>query len=545
MEDRSSNAAVIGDKACPQLLEAMVDTMKGAVGMSISLPTRKSGCTGGISCKVSLYNPCNRSNMAARKERLRLSAIALSSEESRTKAIGDSIFEQYDALFEHEGKTVFEFFIRELLTSAPESSTSTLMSDLGQSISQNANLVRHLMVQVGHQDQIDVNQFLRDLFSVDGAFPSLHGAYLHLDYSFSKGADMADLPPHIMRHVRTLAIYGFISATGDFGDLAETPPYLKQLGSMIRNKDYGIEEVIFDNGMLKYGCAEVLDDTLRNVRSFDVIYVFQDAEALLLAASFERTKAEGDQLVRVRFVAGPRSRSMAPTLIVTIVRSRPNLQVLELGTVSHSTFNVLCNVVTTSILTKLKVGVVLRADTEYSMLAEGIGKLLQHPTIRDLELTIEISKDSHVEDTAVPDLMQSVAGGLRATRLRRFHCIIPSCKAISSTTTTKLYEGVRENRNLMDIQLNSSEDLSPSPFTFLDFVSSRNQYLCGVLMRDENTLPPGLWPLILESASDEASVLQYLLNHLVNYQGNVRRTPDADILEKSVDGPSRKRPRRN
>ena len=91
---------------------------------------------------------------------------------------------------------------------------------------------------------------------------------------------------------------------------------------------------------------------------------------------------------------------------------------------------------------------------------------------------------------------------------------MPERRGASSATMTKLLEGVRENRNLMDIRLeeggywvSSSKDPYPCPFTFLDFISLRNQYLSQVLMRDENTVPSGLWPLILESASCDASVL--------------------------------------
>ena len=71
------NGAVIGDKACPQLLEAMGETMK-AVAMDIRLSHAVGYST--VQCAVGLYHPSNRSDMAARKERLRLSAIAGSCE---------------------------------------------------------------------------------------------------------------------------------------------------------------------------------------------------------------------------------------------------------------------------------------------------------------------------------------------------------------------------------------------------------------------------------------------------------------------------------
>ena len=124
----ASNA---GDKACPQLLEAMVATLKDAVGMYIHLSSS-------IDCAV--IRPRKRSDMAARKARLRLFAMATSSEESRTTAIGDSAYVglvQDETLFE---ETVFEFTTDHL--------TSTFVGALRQSISQNANLVRHLLVDV-------------------------------------------------------------------------------------------------------------------------------------------------------------------------------------------------------------------------------------------------------------------------------------------------------------------------------------------------------------------------------------------------------------
>ena len=179
------------------------------------------------------------------------------------------------------------------------------------------------------------------------------------------------------------------------------------------------------------------------------------------------------------------------------------------------------------------------------MFAEGIGKLLQRPTIRDLDLKTEMFR---AWNTAADDLAQIVAKGLRATRLRRFHWTARGRKKASAASMTELCKVIGENRNLMDIRLKGqcwvSEDLS-CPFTFLDFISLRNQYRSQVLMQDANTLPPGLWPLILESASCNCSVLYYLLKlqpHLV--KGKVKSPFDADT-DKPVDGPSPKRSRIN
>ena len=145
--------------------------------------------------------------------------------------------------------------------------------------------------------------------------------------------------------------------------------------------------------------------------------------------------------------------------------------------------------------------------------------------------------------------MQGVAEGLRATRLRTFHLTISSYGGASIASMTKLYESVRENRSLMDIQLKGRfwhpwgewrHGLSHLHLSFFEFLSSRNQYLSQLLMPYEHTLPVGLWPLILESASCNASILYYLLTfqpHLV--KGKVEGTVAAD-RECDVDGPAHK-----
>ena len=505
---------MIGDKAYPQLLQAMGETMKEAVAMDIRLLTSVAAYRI-VQCAVRLYQPTNRSNMvvpvAARKERLRLSAIAESCEQVRKKTIGDSAFSEFSRNDGRWSEDVFFFYIA---GTTPDSLMSTFVSDLGLSIARNANLVRAFRIVDYFHDR-----FLRDLFSFSPAFPSLQSVYLEFEYEYSyeKGTH---LPPHIMKHLR----------------------------SLMRNKDNEIEEVRFSASLLSYG--ELLDDTLRSVRSFQVDY-FGEGEVGLMARSLERTKAEGDKLVRVSLLGSDRKLPAAVpmTVIETILRSRPNLQVLELG-VSDSNFNVLCAVVAPSFLTTLKVGVELRAETEYKKVAEGMGKLLQHPTIRDLEfhyLHYQICRFSRIDDTVCHDLVQSVAEGLRATRLRRFCWTMITWRRTSSATMTKLCECVRENRNLMDIRLSgkhwgsSSKDISPCPFAFLDFISLRNQYLSQVL-KDENSVPPGLWPLFLESTDCNYSILYYLLTlmpHLVLAKGIAKRTVS------SVDGLSLKHTRMN
>ena len=147
--------------------------------------------------------------------------------------------------------------------------------------------------------------------------------------------------------------------------------------------------------------------------------------------------------------------------------------------------------------------------------------LLQHSTIRILELKVFCSNTNNDHDN---DFVHGIAEGLRATRLRKFHLTISSYRRVSIASMIKLYESVRDNQNLMDIQLRGDfwqpwrtlwhydlPDAPPCPFSFFEFLSSRNQYLPQLVMSYEHTLPAGLWPLILESASCDASFLFYML----------------------------------
>ena len=529
----NDNAAVIGDKACPQLLEAMIEKTKEAVAMDINLSQKGYEA---VQCVVSLYHPINSNNMAARRDRLRSSAMAVSSEQSGTNAIGDSAFlgfEQHAALFEHGERTCFVF--SKHVVKSRDSSVSTFVSDLGLSIARNANLVRCLRVEVDSMFKLDAHRFLEDLFSpsVEGAFTSLRSVYLVFDYlafDYEYCDRETNWSPHIVKHLRGFATKAH--CRDESCDLTVALPCLKLVASTMRHKDCGIEEVIFCSLLLNH--TELLDNTLRSVRSFNADGLYGTGQVGALAGSFERTKAEGDKLARVRVLGSRHELPGMPSLIETIVSSRPKLQGFTLGWLSLSTFNVLCDVVAHSVLTTMIVGVWLHDEIDYKALAEGMGKLLQHPTIR--ELTIATSRDQDYDGAVLEvldELVQSVAEGLRATHLRKFHWTIKSDIRVSSAAMTKLLEGVRENRNLMDIRLGlegwgwllGTSDVSPRPFRFFDFISLRNQYFSQLLMRDENTIPLGLWPLILAPVTCDASILYFLLTlkpHLV--KGDVADT---------------------
>ena len=348
---------------------------------------------------------------------------------------------------------------------------------------------------------------------------------------------------------------------------AVKPAILPHVERMFRNKDCGIKEFRVHSVLLKH--AALLDDTLRRVRSFYVDFASED-ELRLLARSLERTKAHGDNLVHLRV----HCTFNAMATLERILRSRPNLQILNLGTVSFSTFVVLCPGFASSVLTTLEVGVPLSTAVEDKTLAVGVEMLLQHPTIRDLDLTvlldIAIRPTSQMEGDSVYHFEWCVAEGLRATSLRRFHLTVEGkqVEMASTTALTKMYENASENRSLMDIRLEGEDWLLwrsgrlcrlgvpsrplpflPFPLGAFDFISLRNQYLSLLLMLDGNTVPPGLWPFILkwchlgnEKEGYDESVLLTLWPYLV--KGKIESSIDADAA-KSVDGPSPKRTRIN
>ena len=536
-----------------QRLEAIVAAMKEAVAMDIRIDASHSETflSQKCFCSVSIYHPNNESISAARKERLRLSAISTSSEQwqTTTTATGDSVWlgiEPYAALYTHGDRTEFVFEVGTFM--APVSLVESFATDLGLSILRNAHSVQCLRVQV---------HVAQKFFSLDAwkeAFPSLRSVYLGREYGFDS---MFDLSPHLLKHVRGLEV----DAENCQCDEAE-PAAVGQIENMIRNKEYGIEEVRFAAWLLRH--EELLDDTLRRVRSFRCELASEE-DVDLLAGSFERTKADADHLVCLRLDDNSwATRFRAKSTVERILRSRPNLHILNLGiTVPMPTFVVLCPVFASSILTTLKLRVDLETAVEDKTLADGVEMLLQHPTIRDLDLTVQhdsnIRKTSQMEGDSVYHFERCVAEGLRSTSLRRFRLTVKGCGEASIAAITKMYEGARENWSLMDIRVEgalwlpwSSEWRDPFrplsfPLSAFDFISSRNQHFSRVLMLDENTVPPGLWPLILKwcpfcEESYSQSILFSVLTlrpHIV--KGKVETSIDVD----NVDGPSPKRTRIN
>ena len=491
--------------------------MKGAVAMEIWL----SKCQ----CRVSLYFR----NRATRKARLQLSAIAKSSAQSRSRATGNSVWlgiERYAALFNHGTRQDFTFSCDNC-----ESADLTIpffVRNLGLSIAQNANLVECLRMGVKenpsrlHLLRVDVDsqQLKKDiifaqLFSLDvwkDAFPSLQRAYL-----IGFFCNVIDVSPQLMKHVRGMEQC--------MKPKTISPAYLDCFGSMIRNNV--IEEVDFLCHLLNQ--PKMLDDALRRVRSFRV-----DIESRTswdrFAMSLERTKAEGDKLECVRVNVCRKNlldvESLGPTAVETILRLRPNLQVLEVRMLDGPRFIQVCQAVTSSTLTKFMCWCLPKSSMRVEAAVAVVGELLQHSTIRDLQLCIFTDDHSN-------HFVQGIAEGLRTTRLRRFH-LVTAFGRVSIGSMTKLYESVRENRSLLDIQLKGGfwrlwrfqchHDLPhapPCPFSFFEFLSSRNQYLSQLLMPYD--FPVGLWPLILESASGDAAILYSLLTsqpHLIRVRSS-------------------------
>ena len=500
-----------------QSLDDLVVTMKDAVAVDISIESiyRYNSFT------VSIYHPNKKSISAARKERLRLSAISMSSEQCQTATTGDSVWlgiEPYAALCRHGEKRDFVFQV--YTDVVPDSSVKTFATDVGLAILRNAHSVECLRVHIDAETLLPKTFFSLDAWKE--AFPSLRCAYLGCSCRLSWEFDVS---PHLLKHVRGLEVLETVK-----------PAMLRQIESMIRNKDYGIEEVKFDSSLLNLEHAELLDDTLRLVRSFCVCYKSED-DVDRLAESFERTKTHGDDLVRLTVGNAIRHfRPMAPVAVDRLLRSRPNLQIFVLYVASLSTFVVLCPVLASSVLTTLKVGVEVYAEVEDKTLADGVEMLLQHPTIRDLDLTLVLDKairpTSQMEGNLVYHFERCVAEGLRATSLRRFHLTVDGIgvEKASVVALTKMYENAWENWSLMDIRLKGAywlprdgtwrKPCHPHRFSLsgFGFISLRNQYLSLVLMRDENSVPPGLWPLILqwctlgnENEGYDQSMLFYVL----------------------------------
>ena len=508
---------------CTRELEEMVEVLKGAVAMDLCV-SKHGWC---VYFSVSLYCPCEATWRGTRN---RLFAIAMS-EQSRTRTTGNSVWlgiDRYAALFKHGTTRDFGFSFSE-----GDMTLHTFVRNLGSSIAQNANSVECLRLEAGSE-----GVFFKKWFSLDvwkEAFPSLQRAYFIGNISALVSAS-----PHLIKHVRGLEHLCRWHA----GKLPRQ--YLDWIGNMIRNNV--IEEVGFLSDLLDDG--KLLDDTLRRVRSFEV--KIQNSTSMdHLARSFERTKAEGDKLERVSLGDSSfESNSLRATAVETILQSRPNLKVLNVTMSSPHDFVGVCQAVASSTLTTFKCDCRDMSSTRGEAAFAMVGELLQHSTIRDLQLLIDNSFDDYCDYN---DFVQGIAEGLRATRLRRFQLTLVFGPGVSIASMTKLYESVRENRSLMDIQLEGDfwdpwrepmrHDLPhapPCPFSFFEFLSSRNQYLSQLLMTYESTLPAGLWPLILESASSDASILYFLLSfqpHIV--KGTVEGTVAAD-REWNVDGPTRK-----
>ena len=186
-----------------QSLDDLVVTLKDAVAMDIRMYSCCADPHRYRSFAVSIYHPNKKSISAARKERLRLCAISMSSEQSQT-AMSDSVrlgIEPYAALYTHGERREFVFKVDSHKTT--DSSVKTFATDLGLAILRNAHLVECLRVHVATE-----SRFLKSFLSLGawkGAFPSLRSAYLSYDAWYRW---KFDLSPHLLEHVRGLEVIG-------------------------------------------------------------------------------------------------------------------------------------------------------------------------------------------------------------------------------------------------------------------------------------------------------------------------------------------------
>ena len=525
-EDRS--VVMINDREqYPKSLEEMVEIMKKAVAMDIGLQTSKDGIH---QCALSLYLPNTNNNSkanncgSARRERLREAATMSSAQTARRidcKWLGTEPYD--DALskggLQHHhycfGLCTYRWYSKPLV--------DAFASYLGLLILRNARLVECLRIEVRLEPWL--RAFLEEMFAVDaweGAFPSLEGGggvYLSLVFYYEYIDEGINPSPNLMKRVRGFHSHlkpHFRSCTEpNDPDGSKTRAYQERIGQIIRNRDYRIEEFRCTHGV-PYN-ADVLDDALRSVRSFHMEPYHWKA-LNRIAESCERTK-EVDRLVRLSVKGSYYSYPIAPACD-KILRLRPNVQVLNLGDtlLDEETFVALCSVVATSNLTALQTGLRISAEKPIECVTDALDKLLRHPTLRNLKLNC--SPYLHVTRKYVNSLVRCVADRLRSTVLKRFCWSVNGPRQADLETLKEVYERLEENRSLMEIRLEGRFWRHPSyPLTSFDHVSLRNQYCALVFaVSDESTLPSGLWPLILESASDDASILYYLLTvqpHLV------------------------------
>ena len=145
---------------------------------------------------------------------------------------------------------------------------------------------------------------------------------------------------------------------------------------------------------------------LRSARSVE-IDIESSISSLDLARSFERTKAEGNKLERVSVRDSCLEKNfLRATVVETILRSRPNLQVLNVTMSSSRDLNGVCQAVASSTVTTFTCYCRDMSSTRVEAAFAKVGELLQH------DLQLRINTVSQTDDHYKRLLCAGYCGGV-------------------------------------------------------------------------------------------------------------------------------------
>ena len=142
--------------------------------------------------------------------------------------------------------------------------------------------------------------------------------------------------------------------------------------------------------------------------------------------------------------------------------------------------------------------------------ADDMGGLLTHSSIRDLELIFDAASFGNSDKVEIRNCVfaavDKITENIKKTRLLRFVWGLTGDEGGVVLKANKLRDALRENQSLVDVSVCHWRN---GPNAFVNTICARNQYTSQVV-RKADSIPLGLWPLILAS-EDEASLLYHLL----------------------------------
>ena len=510
-------------------LERMNTNLDQTANLSIHI--QKCESSHKIECSVFLQRP----RRGRETQRLGLKVSALSSELS--SGSNGNMFpwmEPFlvDNLYGYWNKTFTLTFDSDSERFALQKSlVEEFATEMGSSIRACSNLMENLSISL-HLDpgpelffQKMCTEIFDDRSRIGSLFPSLRHTHLAL-----RGDLEVELCPKLMRRVRELTI---VCPEFQPTEAHHHIAWARAIHEKVRN--YDIEELYLRG--LSFQCPRLLADVLGGVGSiwiqlmkWDDASVFMDAWELLAKAD-----SANPQQLRIQG-----NLSLDPRLaefMTTLLRLRPNLLALTIDgrvLMTKEKYKELFGVISRSRLERLSLTVVMRPLG----IADDIGGLLTHSSIRDLELRFDdgypdSDESSEVEiRNCVCTAVDKITDKIKKTCLLRFRWWLIggwTDKEDTVLKANKLCDALRENQSLVDVSIEAWSHVSNH---FVTIICERNQYTSQVV-RKADSIPLGLWPLILASVEDEASLLYHLLTscpHVVRPSGCRTEVSDRDAL---------------